>query len=371
MLIDVVITNFDYGAYLPECIASVRAQTHPAAQLVIVDDGSTDGSDALLRQVTGATVLLKENGGQTSAMNAAFEHTSGDFVVFLDADDRLHPQALERIAAVADASVSKVHWSARVIDAKGVPLGRRRPASARPRGDLLEEVRAEGTTYAVSPTSANAWNRRFLAELFPLEEPEASRGLGSAHADAFLSDASHLYGRVEAVDEPLTDYRVHGANDYASLDAATKAQRDLWLADERFRRLEALFARRGEPVDVRRWRERSWPHRMHAATQAIHRVVPEDASFVLVDHDSLPPVWGARRRLHLVDRDGVDQGLPTDGAHAVRELRARVDSGASWVVLLSPAKWVLDAYPELASYLAEGFDVLEEGPDVRVHRVRG
>ena len=370
MQISVVVTNYNYRAYLLECIASVRAQTRPAAELVIVDDGSTDGSDALLREVPGATVLLKENGGQTSAMNAGFERTTGDFVVFLDADDRLRPDALERIAAVADASISKVHWSARVIDAAGVPLGARRPASARPRGDLREQVRTEGPTYAVSPTSANAWNRTFLSKVLPLEEQELAHGLGSAHADAFLSDASHLYGLVEAVDEPLTDYRVHGANDYASLDPTTKAQRDLWLADERLRRLEALFAALGEPVDVRRWRALSWPHRMHAAAETIRRAVPDGTSFVLVDHDSLPPVWGSRRRVHLVDEDGVDQGFPRDGAHAARELQARVAGGAARIALLSPAEWMLVSYPELASYLDESCELLAEGPDVHVYGVR-
>lgn len=370
MRISVVITNYNYRAYLFECIASVRAQTRAPAQLIVVDDGSTDGSDLLLRDVPGATVLLKENGGQTSAMNAAFGLITGDFVVFLDADDRLHPSALERIAAVADTSISKIHWSARVINAAGDPLGVRRPTSARPRGDLREEVRAEGATYTVSPTSANAWNRSFLLKMFPLEELETSQRLGSAHADTLLSDASHLFGRIEAIDEPLTDYRVHGENDYAALDARMKAQRDLWLADVRFQRLEGLFAALGDSVDVRGWRERSWPHRMHAAAETINLAVPEEASFVLIDHDSLPPVWGSRRRMHLVDKDGLDYGPPTDGAHAARELRARVDSGAERIVLLSPAEWMLEAYPEIRSYLAESCDLLTEGPDVRVYGVR-
>jgi glycosyltransferase involved in cell wall biosynthesis len=315
-------------------------------------------------------VVLKDNGGQTSAMNAGFERTTGDFVVFLDADDRLRPDALERIAAVADASISKSHWSAQMLNAAGETRGVRVPPGPRPRGDLREEVRSEGTSYAVSPTSANAWNRSFLRELFPLEELERAQGLGSAHADAFLSDASHLYGLIEAIDEPLTDYRVHGANDYSSLDLRAKAERDLWLADERFRRLEILFEALGEAVDVHSWRERSWPHRMNAAAELINRAVPEASSFVLIDHDSLPAVWGSRRRHYLIEKDGVDHGLPRDGAHAVRQLSARVASGATRIVLLSAADWMLEAYPDMAAYLTATSDLVAEGPDVRIYSVR-
>ena len=87
--ISVLITNFNYARFLPQAIDSVLAQTVPPHQVVVVDDGSTDDSLAVLRKRYSSTVevLAKPNGGQGSAFNAGFARCEGDVICLLDADD--------------------------------------------------------------------------------------------------------------------------------------------------------------------------------------------------------------------------------------------------------------------------------------------
>ncbi|HTJ24931.1 MAG TPA: glycosyltransferase [Candidatus Limnocylindria bacterium] len=97
----VVIPAHDASAYLASTLAAVHAQTHPAADVIVVDDGSTDGTAALARSL-GATVLQQANAGPSAARNAGVARARHDWIAFLDADDRWSPGYL---AAVARAVV--------------------------------------------------------------------------------------------------------------------------------------------------------------------------------------------------------------------------------------------------------------------------
>jgi glycosyltransferase involved in cell wall biosynthesis len=88
---------YNGAPYLGEAIESVLAQTHEPVELIVVDDGSTDGSGA----IAGAygprlRCIRQERGGMAAARNRAVEAASGDFFAFLDADDRFPPDKLER-----------------------------------------------------------------------------------------------------------------------------------------------------------------------------------------------------------------------------------------------------------------------------------
>src|SRR4051812_45475229 len=110
-LASIVITNHNYARFLRDAIDSALAQTYANVEVIVVDDGSTDGSRDLLRSYSErARVLLQDNEGQDSAINAAFEHLRGEVACFLDADDGLFPTAIERAVAAFDDDTSKVHW---------------------------------------------------------------------------------------------------------------------------------------------------------------------------------------------------------------------------------------------------------------------
>ena len=94
-LVSIVIDNYNYGGFVAEAIDSALAQTYPRTEVIVVDDGSTDGSREIIAAY-GDRVrpLLKDNGGQASAFNAGFGLSRGEVILFLDADDALLPTAV-------------------------------------------------------------------------------------------------------------------------------------------------------------------------------------------------------------------------------------------------------------------------------------
>lgn len=103
----VVVTNYNYRRFVIEAVDSALAQTRAPKQVIVVDDGSTDGSPELLREHYAGhpqvTLLLGENGGQLAAFRRGLEMVSGDIVCFLDADDHWSPGYLQKMAEVFDA----------------------------------------------------------------------------------------------------------------------------------------------------------------------------------------------------------------------------------------------------------------------------
>jgi glycosyltransferase involved in cell wall biosynthesis len=94
-LVSVVIPCFNQGGFLDEAIESALAQTYPHFELIVVDDGSTDNTAEVASRHPGVRLVGQGNQGLSAARNAGLRASSGDFVVFLDADDRLKPEALE------------------------------------------------------------------------------------------------------------------------------------------------------------------------------------------------------------------------------------------------------------------------------------
>ena len=94
--------------YLPNAVFSALDQTERDLEIILVDDGSTDGSGGLCDELAltdgRIRVIHKENGGLSSARNAGVAAAAGEYVLLLDGDDRLHPRAAERTLAVMEES---------------------------------------------------------------------------------------------------------------------------------------------------------------------------------------------------------------------------------------------------------------------------
>ena len=115
MFFSVIIPAFNAERYLPECLASVNEQSYKDYEIIIVDDGSVDGTahiaDAHAAAAHNIKVIHQENKGPLLARRAALQSAQGSYVVFLDSDDRLHPHALQRInEAIAETSADIVSF---------------------------------------------------------------------------------------------------------------------------------------------------------------------------------------------------------------------------------------------------------------------
>src|SRR5690349_12153377 len=93
--VSVVITCYNHGAFLAEAIETARAQSHRASEIIVVDDGSTDDTRPIACGHADVTYFWQEHSGLAVARNTGLRASVRDCVVFLDADDRLCPNALE------------------------------------------------------------------------------------------------------------------------------------------------------------------------------------------------------------------------------------------------------------------------------------
>jgi glycosyltransferase involved in cell wall biosynthesis len=138
-LVSVVVPCFGQARYLEEAIGSVLAQTYAQVQVVVVDDGSPDNSARVAARFPGVRCVRRPNGGLAAARNTGIRESDGELLVFLDADDRLMPRALERgveeLRRHPEAAFTFGRY--RAVDAGGKPV----------RGD--EQPRPEEPPYSV------------------------------------------------------------------------------------------------------------------------------------------------------------------------------------------------------------------------------
>ena len=117
MRLSVVIPAHDAEGTVAAAIASARAQTLPPDEVVVVDDGSTDGT-ASVAASCGATVVRQAQGGPSAARNAGVDASSGEWIAFLDADDEWHPDKLARqmpYAGVDGTVLVATDWSRALV----------------------------------------------------------------------------------------------------------------------------------------------------------------------------------------------------------------------------------------------------------------
>lgn len=132
-LVSVVMPAYNVAPYVEEAVSTLHAQTYPRIELIAIDDGSTDGTGDLLRTLSdrwsGAgrqmIVVSQENAGAAAARNFGLDRAKGAFICFLDADDRLAPELVDRLVAMLKADDDLVLaaplW--RYIEADGRPTG--------------------------------------------------------------------------------------------------------------------------------------------------------------------------------------------------------------------------------------------------------
>lgn len=223
--ITIVICNYNYEGYLPASIDSALAQDYPATDVIVVDDGSTDGSRAVIeRYGSRVKAIFKKNGGQVSAYNRAIEALTSEYVIFLDSDDVLYPSAASEVMRrFSEGDWAKVQFRLDVMDAEGVPTGAYVPHSVPP-ADCAKLLMG-GWLYPSPPASGNAYSVSALRRVFPVPE----EGVNRYGADFYAIYGAALSGPIASLTHSLGGYRVHNADgetvSFANSEQINKAPR--------------------------------------------------------------------------------------------------------------------------------------------------
>jgi glycosyltransferase involved in cell wall biosynthesis len=313
--ISVVIPCYNYDRYVGQAIDSVVAQGYPALDLVVVNDGSTDDSLAVIqRHAAGATVVDQPNQGEVAARNAGFAASSGDVIIFLDADDLLEPTALRQVADAWSPSLAKIQFDLLVVDAGGNEVGRRFGhfgpdlTPQRVRDDF-----ARTGTYRWPVTSGNAYSRWFVSRVFP------QRFQGPV--DGYLNTIAPLYGDVLTLPVALGRYRLHDMNQ----SSKTRSARGL---------AEVIAHRRRELDEMRRhtamreWQLPETDPLDHELPFLNYRLIARKLGIDYPGADADSPRSLMRKALRLLSREGLPARITA--VHGI------------WFVALTacPARWV-------------------------------
>lgn len=238
-LVSVVVPAFNVAPWIADCVASVLGQTYRELELLVIDDGSTDGGGEIARHSAvgddRASVIRTRNAGLAAARNEGLDAARGDWVAFVDGDDWVAPDYVERLVRGALAWGSDItvcgHWEASERGwLRECPITGQ-PVAVGPR-DAVRRMLTGGGGQLV------AWNKLYRASLF--RESGVRYPVGRLYEDAFTT--YRLLGtarRVAYLDKPLYFYRRRSGSitlrrvDRQVVDdnLAMLAELEAWLAE--------------------------------------------------------------------------------------------------------------------------------------------
>jgi glycosyltransferase involved in cell wall biosynthesis len=247
-LVSVLINNFNYARFLADAIESALNQTYPAVEIIVVDDGSTDESAAVIRGFgTRVVPVLQRNGGQGAALNAGARIARGELLALLDADDYFVPDKIERIVREFQDRPDAVLFchAAQTVSARGEEQGEPWPARLE-EGRVEAVLRASGGWYPWPPTSCLVLNRRLAQPVFPVPPDEFA-----ICADSYICDVAAFLGPIRYIPAALSCYRLHGGNAWSSQATlprdGARAERAVAAYRVKNRALNRFLDRTGSP----------------------------------------------------------------------------------------------------------------------------
>lgn len=408
--------------FVREAIESILEQSYPHFELVITDNASTDGTEAICREYVERDPRVSyhrhpKNVGASGNYTRCFELARGEYFKWAAHDDVCLPDFLGRCVDALDRDRSAVLCYTRVqtIDAAG-RRGKRwpsRPSAAADEAEArFDEVLSRQDTFPIFGLM-----RRAVLARTPLLGPYP------AHDRPLLAELS-LYGRFLEIDDVLFLEREHPersvrAHDFRRPHEAvawydTKRAGTLifpawrllqefraavcrtplravqrmrcrlailrWIVRNRSDLMRDLYvaARRGTtvgPLLAKAYeyrRERAWSRRTRLMTRDFEAVVPDGESVILVDEGRIDPGAFSRWRTSAFpERDAVYGGPPPDSLAAIRELERQRAHGSAYLAVVWPAFWWLDHYTDFQEHLSARYDRLFEGDRVIVFGLRG
>lgn len=207
--VSVVVPTYERDDVLPRALDSVLAQTYPDVEVVVVDDGSTDGTAAVVAEYRARDERVRflaheDNRGPSAARNTGIEAAEGDVIAFLDSDDELRPRFVERSVETLDETPE---------DCVGTYVAK----NVRRDGDLVRVLDADPTITAEALASTDGVDWDFVRAGGMAVEADVLEEIGGFDEEIRYHEDYDLWLRiaersyvVEGIDEPLYDYHLHG-----------------------------------------------------------------------------------------------------------------------------------------------------------------
>lgn len=219
-LVSILISNYNYGHFLADAIDSALAQTYPHIEVLVVDDGSTDRSREVIASYDDKIIpVLKKNGGQASAFNAAFAASQGHIICFLDADDTYLPEKVADVVGVLK-NYQESYWCFHMlqfIDTE-LKISIHSHYDNQDSGlvydcDVRQDMRRGGIRdklpFSIPATSGLCFTRPLLLQILPMPEAE-----GIVLNDSYLQFTALALAKGFALAKKLSLQRVHGNNTF-------------------------------------------------------------------------------------------------------------------------------------------------------------
>jgi glycosyltransferase involved in cell wall biosynthesis len=233
LLVSIVVPAYNHARFLEQALDSVLAQSHPAVELIVLDDGSTDGTRGILAKYGERFRWeTQANMGQAATLNKGWSMARGDVLGYLSADDYLHPDAAKRavecLGRHGDAVLAYPDFVQ--VDEQSRPLRTIHAPEFSYADMMLKGVCAPGPG-AFFRRSAYARTAGWNVALRRIPDFEYWLRLG-------------LMGRFQRIPQALAFYRVHaGAQSFSATDAAG--------AEEIVAVIDALLAQPSLPAQLR------------------------------------------------------------------------------------------------------------------------
>lgn len=236
-VVSILINNYNYSDFLADAIDSALAQTYRHFEVIVVDDGSTDGSQEIISAYGDKIIsIFKDNGGQASAFNVGFEASKGDIICFLDADDIFTPRKVELIVKSLHNRSSEVGWCfhpTKLVDStlSDLESSSEEQQKINKSFEPLEvDVRGRmargklGSPFVIPATSGMSFNRSCLKHILPMPV-EKSIVLNDSYVK-FIALGTH---KGVVINNDLTLQRIHGENLFTLKENNRQQKADIFV----------------------------------------------------------------------------------------------------------------------------------------------